>query len=96
MTPEQHERVIALADEVEAEKRAIEAEIKITDFGVNMRNDFEMTTRHGEHWHKVVKVDCGAPTVATMRVMLVNAVALHARRMPKHQEFAALAKEVAA
>lgn len=94
MTEEQAERTIALAEEVEAEKRLLEDKIEITGFGYH-GSGVSMTTKRGDFLHKVIKDDCD-PTIATFRLLLQFSIDIHARHMPKHQEYRALIAELAA
>jgi hypothetical protein len=86
--------MVALSDAMEAERAKIADEVVIDQCGPHM-NGVALITRHGEHQSKIIKSDCNL-TVAVVRDLLTCAVATHARRMPKHQEFAALVNEAAA
>jgi hypothetical protein len=98
MTPKQHERTIALAEQVEAEKRQIAQEIIVEQFGLHdgpAISGAVLITRHGEFQSKTIRADC-KPTAAVLQEMLFNAIATHARRMPKHQAYRALCQELSA
>jgi hypothetical protein len=85
-----------LTDSMLAEKEALESEVHITAvYWDEYQQQLSLETRHGEHTHKVVGC-VPKPSIATMRSLLNASISIHARRLPKHQEFAALAKEVAA
>lgn len=94
MTDEQIERVNALTEAMARENEQAARETVIEQFGPHY-DGVALITKHGGYQSKVIKRDCD-PTIAVFRELLTNAVLVHARRLPKHQEFAELTKEVAA
>jgi hypothetical protein len=84
----------ALLDGMDAELKQAETEIEVVSFTLG-RNIACMETAHNGYRNRVTVPD-QPPTIATLNMLIRNSVALHAKRMPRHQEFAALAKKVAA
>jgi len=87
--------ICQLHDDMQREKERVASETIVVEF----RDYWEGACLHTIHngvMHSAYWEDPCDLTVEVLHHLLSQAVEFHARRMPRHQEFAALAKEVAA
>jgi hypothetical protein len=72
-----------LSDQDELRKQ-IEDNLVITLLGKSIEG-VEITTRYGDHWHKVIMSKQDEITGSMLKIMLRNSAAIHARSLPEEK-----------
>jgi hypothetical protein len=88
------DRYAALLEGMDAELKAVEAQIEVVALILGPKV-MCLETKHDGHSSRVTLPDMGN-SIATLKTAIGSAIAMHARRLPKHREFAAMGRTVAA
>jgi hypothetical protein len=68
-----------LLEAQEAARKQIKDNLIITDMGKNATDDLEITTRYGDHWHKIVMTAAAELTGKKLMILLDNSAFAHER-----------------